>query len=99
MLAIVETLNEFQNALLGHDMTAHTDHKNLTYKAFNTQRVMRWRLVIEEFSPSLAYVKGENNPVADALSRLHLEPTPQSESDNTVLEMPSVRNAQWSKTC
>ena len=52
---------------------------------------MRWRLVIEEFSPSLVHVKGENNPVTDALSRLHLEPTPQSESDDTALEMPSTQ--------
>ena len=50
---------------------------------------MRWSLVIEEFSPSLVCVKGESNPVADALSRLHLEPTPQSESDDTALEIPS----------
>ena len=35
--------------------------------------------------------KRRNNPVADALSRLHLEPTPQSESDDAVLEMPSGR--------
>ena len=90
LLAIVETLKEFQNAPLGHDITACTDHKNLTYKVFNTQRVMRLRLVIEEFSPNLVHVKGESNPVADALSRLHLEPTPQSESDGAVLETPSA---------
>ena len=91
LLAIVETLKEFQNVLLRHDMIVHTDHKNLTYKVFNTQRVVRWNLIVEEFSPSLACVKGENNPVADKFSRLHLEPTPQSESDDTVLETPSTR--------
>ena len=91
LLAIVETLKEFRNILLGHDITVYTDHKNLTYKVFNTQRVMRWRLIIEEFSPTLVYLKGEHNPVADALSRLHLEPTPRSECDDTVLETPSTR--------
>ena len=30
---------------------------------------MRWRLYIEEYSPDLRYVKGENNVVADMLSR------------------------------
>jgi hypothetical protein len=40
------------------------------YKHFNTERVMRWRLLIEEFGPKLTYVKGENNIVADALSRM-----------------------------
>jgi hypothetical protein len=31
---------------------------------------MRWRLFIEEYSPDLQYIKGNNNVVADALSRL-----------------------------
>ena len=72
LLSIVETLKEFRNILLGHKIVVHTDHKNLVYKNFNTERVMRWRLVIEEFGPELNYIKGENNIVADALSRLNL---------------------------
>ncbi len=35
-----------------------------------TDRVMRWRLYIEEFGPTFHYVPGQNNYVADALSRL-----------------------------
>ena len=31
---------------------------------------MRWRLLIEEFGPNLIYIKGANNIVADALSRM-----------------------------
>ena len=34
---------------------------------------MRWRLVLEEFGPELNYIKGENNVVADALSRLDMD--------------------------
>ena len=75
LLAIVETLKEFRNILLGQRVRVYTDHKNLTYKQFNTERVMRWRLVLEEYGPELHYVKGENNIVADALSRLDLDPT------------------------
>ena len=33
---------------------------------------MRWRLIIEEFSPELVYIQGETNIVADALSRLDI---------------------------
>jgi hypothetical protein len=38
------------------------------YKSLNSDRVMRWRLFIAEYSPDLQYIKGENNVVADALS-------------------------------
>ena len=53
VLSIVETLKEFRNILLGHQITVYTDHKDLTYKFFNTERVMRWRLILEEFGPEL----------------------------------------------
>ena len=33
---------------------------------------MRWRLILEEFGPELKYIKGENNVVAGALSRLEM---------------------------
>ena len=66
----METLKEFRNILLGHQITVYTDHKNLTHKCFNTERVMRWRIILKEFGHELKYIKGENNVVADALSRL-----------------------------
>jgi predicted aspartyl protease len=73
LLSIVATLKEFRNILLGHKITVYTDHKNLTYTNFNTERVMRWRLVLEEFGPELLYIKGEHNIVADSLSRLEID--------------------------
>ena len=41
LLSIVATFKEFRNILLGHQITVYTDNKNLTYKYFNTERVMR----------------------------------------------------------
>ncbi len=73
LLSIVETLKEFRNNLLGHEIVVFTDHKNLTYKNFNTERVMRWRFTLEEFGLTLRYIKGTQNVVADALSRLEKE--------------------------
>ena len=72
LLSIVENLKEFRNILLGHQIMVYTDHKNLTYKCFNTERVMRWRLILEELGPKLKYIKGENNIVADALYCLEM---------------------------
>jgi hypothetical protein len=73
LLSIVATLKEFRNILLGQQITVFADHKNLTHRNFNAKRVMRWRLVLEEFGPDLQYIKGERNVVTDALSRLEID--------------------------
>ena len=80
LLAIVETLKEFKNILLGQKIKVFTDHKNLTYKTHNSARVMRWRLTIEEFGPELIYLPGDKNVVADSLSRLHLQNLKKTDS-------------------
>lgn len=81
LLAIVETLKEFRTILLGQKIKVYTDHKNLTFTQFNTERVLRWRMVLEEYGPELIYIKGPDNVVADALSRLELIPetTPENQ--------------------
>jgi len=83
LLSIVETFKEFKPILLGQQLIVHTDHLNLTYKKFNTDRVMRWRLLIEEFSPTLKYIQGTKNIVADLLSRLDLQ-SPSTEELNNI---------------
>ena len=68
----METLKEFRNILLGQRIKVFTDHKNLVYESElkSSQRVMRWRLLLEEYGPEIVYIKGPRNVVADALSRL-----------------------------
>jgi hypothetical protein len=72
----MKVLKEFRNILLGQQIRVHTDHENLTQKKCNSDRVMRWRLYIEEYSPDLQYIKREKNVVADALSQLYMELDP-----------------------
>jgi hypothetical protein len=81
----VETLKEIRNILLGQKIKVRTDHENLTYKNFNSDRVMRWRLYIEEYSPDLQYIKGTHNVVADALSRLEIKETPFEDTKESFL--------------
>ena len=49
----------------------YTDHENLVY--LNTppsNKVLRWKLAIQEYYIKINYIKGELNVVADGLSRL-----------------------------
>ena len=48
ILIIVKTLKPFRTILLGQKLRIYTDHKILTYKNFNTDRVLRWRIILEE---------------------------------------------------
>ena len=46
---MAETQKEFRNIILGYAMIVYLDHKKLIYKVFNTEWVMRWHLICEEF--------------------------------------------------
>ena len=76
LLSIVECLKEFKGMLWGQRIKVYTDHKNLVQDALglSSDRVYRWRLLLEEFGPDIVYIKGIDNTVADAISRLDYNP-------------------------
>jgi hypothetical protein len=76
LLAIVEVLKEFKGMLWRQWVKVYTGHKNLMQKAFGytSDRVYRWRLLLEEFGPEIVWIKGVHNTVADAISRLDYGP-------------------------
>jgi transposase InsO family protein len=75
LLAITETLKYFRHMLLGHRILIKTDHKNLVHPNSHhaSDRVLRQRLLIEEYGAELEYIKGETNTIADTLSRVPTE--------------------------
>ena len=73
MLLIVEVLKEFENELLGQRLTLHADHKNVLCRPMQTERIVRWRQMLEECGPQFVHAKGEDNVVADSMSRSHHE--------------------------
>ena len=84
LLSIVETLKEFKGMLLGQEIEVYTDHINLTRDALGmtSDRVYRWRLLIEEYGPTIMYIKGIDNTVADAVSRLDYNPALNRHADD-----------------
>jgi hypothetical protein len=65
LLAIVETLKEFKEMLWGQDIKVYTDHTNLTRNALEltSDRVYRWRLLLEEYAPKIIYRENSQNVV------------------------------------
>jgi hypothetical protein len=75
-LTIVETLKEFKQMRWGQSIKVFTDHKNLSRDALGLtcDRVYQWRLLLEECTPEIIYVKGIHNTVADAMLQLEYNP-------------------------
>ena len=100
LFSILEILKKLSKIFLGQQIKVFSDHKNLTYITSNTERVMRWRLILEELILELIYTKGSKNIAPDALSSLNIvnklnssynrknnkeEPTLESLSENFAL--------------
>jgi hypothetical protein len=104
LLSIVETLKEFRNILLGYKIEVFTDHNNLVIDATNSasQRVQRWRSLIQEFDVTLKFIAGEANVVADAISRLpkeeHAQPLTPDQIENDLCSFLSVSDLYVTET-
>ena len=95
LLGIAETLKEFRYILLGHKIIIWTDHQNLCSPktVHECQRVMRQRLLLEEYGAEIRHIAGTSNVVADAISRLNYEPEEARKLENySVHELESVND-------
>jgi len=72
LAAIVWACKHYRPYLIGRTFTIVTDHKPLTWM-FSVKdpssRLLRWRLLLEEFDYTIQYKAGKKNVNADALSR------------------------------
>lgn len=81
LLSIYTAIKHFKYLLEGREFTIYTDHKPITF-AFQqnldkaSPRQARQLSYIAQFSTTIKYVKGEENVVADALSRINTISTP-----------------------
>ena len=58
--------------LLGHRINVYMEHRNLTDDNFKAEKVLRWRLLLEEYTLTIKYIKGSDNDTVGALIRLPL---------------------------
>lgn len=76
LLAIYSAVKHFRRLIEGSEVTIYTDHKPLSYAltkiASNSDTPRRERQLnyISQFCSKIEYLKGEENTVADALSRI-----------------------------
>lgn len=71
--AIYVALTKWEWLLRDITFTLYTDHKNLTFIERDTQgKVRRWKIAIQQFSFVVYWIPGDNNILADRLSRVRI---------------------------
>ena len=70
LISILECLKQSRGILFGYEVNIFSNHKNLVYDATlsESQTVMRWGLIIDEFGPNIHYISGVDNKVGEMLS-------------------------------
>lgn len=84
LLAIIWAVKRFRPYIYGTKFVIKTDHGPLVwlYKSSNpTSRIMRWRLLMDEYEYEILHKSGKANTNADALSRIII-PSDDSQSND-----------------
>jgi RNase H-like domain found in reverse transcriptase len=97
LLALVAMVTKYNYWLLGVKFVCLTDHEALKYlqeQPHLTRRQARWVITLQEFDTMIVYIKGEENNVADLLSRSALV-APRCDTCNSALHIKrSVNSVQ-----
>ena len=71
LFAIVWVVETLRNFLEGKEFTINTDHAPLQWLhkiKTSYQRLLRWSLILQEFSFTISYIAGKTNIATDVLS-------------------------------
>jgi hypothetical protein len=65
------TFEKFGEILKGHEIVCQTDHRNsLWMHQSKSPKVIRWRLFLNQWNPTIEHLPGKENLVSDGLSRI-----------------------------
>ena len=93
--AIFYALRRWNYLLQDVRFTLYTDHRNLTFLNKDPNaKVMRWKLAVQDYDFEVVYIPGEENIIADAMSRFCSK---EMEEDENELEKISIQSL-WSNT-
>ncbi|KAG0440350.1 Transposon Tf2-8 polyprotein [Dictyocoela muelleri] len=70
MFAIIKTLDFYRYLIQGFPIQIETDNRNCLFaNKIISKRIERWKLILNEFDLEYKSITGENNKIADKLSR------------------------------
>jgi hypothetical protein len=75
LLSIVMTLKEFRSMLLSSVINIHTDHRNILTLGDSSQRRLQWISYVDAYGPTLHYIKGPSNVIADTFLHMPIKST------------------------
>ena len=87
LLAIIYSILKFRCYFIGSQFEIVTDHKSLTFlltSPFNSSRLLRWILALQEYDFVIRHCKGTDNVVADFFSRNFAERSCQNQSNHLI---------------
>ena len=100
LAAIHWAITHFRPYIYGKHFTIKTDHRPLTYLFSMTNpssKLTRMRLELEEYDFTVEYLKGKDNFVADALSRINIKEFKNMQ--NKVLTVTTRQQSRQNKNC
>lgn len=100
LTAIVWAVKYYRPYLFGRHFIIMTDHKPLLYlfgMKDPSSRLLKFRLILEEYDFKIMYVKGKDNVVADALSRVCITSDDLKNMNEEIMEVNVLTRAQKKK--